>query len=86
MTTAIETTDIIELPDKRRVKATLKGYNDNSVNAFEETSLEIEWLDGEPLTADEYNLRIGNSYFLHEWVTEQLCNGGKWEPSSFEPL
>jgi hypothetical protein len=73
-------TDEVELPDGRKVQATLKGCNERDVNAFVETDLNIEWLDGRPLTADEYNIDFGR-YYLHEWVAEQLHKSTKWSYS-----
>jgi len=74
----------VKLPDGRIVCASLYGYTDRDVNAFIETDLEIEWPDGTPLTAVEYNMEISERFYLHEWVSDKLLERGLVEAPSME--
>lgn len=78
------------LPDGRPVHAVLRGHVLPAPDYWADGKepLDMEWADGTPLEADDYNAEMvvgGKPYYLHEWVTEQLEQHGKWELADYDP-
>jgi len=71
----------VTLPDGRivhgRVLASVAYHEDD----LDIDDVQLEWKDGDELTADEFNEVVGDSY-LHEYVTDKLCDGA---PEPYEP-
>lgn len=78
------------LPDGRQVNAVLHGYVLPAPDYWEDApkdALDIEWIDGTPLEADDYNTELtvnGKPYYLHEWVVEQLVAHGEFEYGGYD--
>lgn len=74
----------VVLPDGRVVVGTVTATHERDTNAVNVQSVDLAWEDGEPLTADEYNEDLGETY-LHEFVTDKLllmpAEDPYWEPS-----
>lgn len=74
----------VGLPDGRVVVGTVVATRERDTNAVNVQSVELSWEDGEPLTAEQYNENVGDSY-LHEFVTDRLLmvppEDPYWEPS-----
>jgi hypothetical protein len=62
----------VTLPDGRIVHGRVLASVAFQDNALDIDDVQLEWKDGEALTADEYNEDLGDS-FLHEYVTDKLC-------------
>lgn len=80
------TTGNVTLPDGCEVHAVEKWIYEPETNGGDQVSLEIEWPDGKPLEAEEYNELIMPGYFLHEYVSEQLAKTGKTEEDYYDPF
>lgn len=61
----------IALPDGRIVHGRIVTTWERDTNATNVHRCRLEWLDGDELTADEYNEDLGGVY-LHEFVTDEL--------------
>lgn len=61
----------ITLPDGRIVHGRLSTAYERDTNAINVHQCDLWWLDGDELTADEYNEDLGGVY-LHEFVTDAL--------------
>lgn len=71
---------IIDLPDGKQCRASMSAYVDKTTGALTETGLSIEWLDGTPLTGDEWNTEFvvkGHLQYLWDFVVEALFLKGK---------
>lgn len=69
----------VTLPDGRQCKGAVSGYIESGTGAFVETGLSIEWLDGTPLTGDEWNIEFSiddRQQYLWDFVVEELFRGG----------
>lgn len=66
---------IVTLPDGRQVKGAVSGYIESGTGAYVETGITLEWMDGTPLTGDEWNIEYevnGRRDYLWNVVVETL--------------
>lgn len=62
----------VVLPDGRTVHGRAATTYERATNAVVVHFVDLAWLDGEPLTADEYNTELGEHGYLHEFITDKL--------------
>lgn len=86
-------TGVIMLPDGREVKAILRGTVLPAPDYWDDApkdALTIEWVAGDELTTDEYNIEFAIKdmpigIYLHEYVVEKLIAEGTFEYGYEEP-